>query len=168
MDNDFFLIDNYFGNLKLFGYKLMKKCPYCYEEIEEEAIVCRFCGEELPAAEGAEDRAIVPDGERFASPQPERTFEDDNRAFTGLIISSLCLTPPIILLLANWLKIGGSYGLYLILLFPIDLFFAIRSLKLSKGNAWAMAISIASILMNALGIIVFLLLIFAFSVVFSM
>jgi hypothetical protein len=32
---------------------LVKNCPYCAEEIEDEAVKCRFCGSWLPGSEGA-------------------------------------------------------------------------------------------------------------------
>lgn len=35
----------------------MKKCPFCAEEVQEEAVVCRYCGRELSGSAGREKKS---------------------------------------------------------------------------------------------------------------
>ena len=71
----------------------MKKCPYCAEKIQNEAIICRYCGNNL-ASEFTNNATQIPNAEidkNNISGQPRDKRENRNRIILEiwLIISSI-------------------------------------------------------------------------------
>ena len=75
----------------------MRACPYCAEQIQDAAIICRFCGREVPAAIASEQPAGT-ERPRF----PKQRYAIDERLKRGTTRVDPKRRPSL------WAKIGGA------------------------------------------------------------
>jgi len=75
----------------------VRACPYCAEQIQDAAIICRFCGKEVPAAIGSEQPAGT-ERPRF----PKQRYAIDERLKRGTTRVDPKRRPSL------WAKIGGA------------------------------------------------------------
>lgn len=92
----------------------MKKCPYCGELVQDEAILCRFCQKGIPNAQSKQTELDIA---RFPQKKPE-----DNLAGTLYIVASIIGTLYALWIVSlEWGFVGAVIAFFV---FPVALIVA--------------------------------------------